>query len=151
ELSSEARPVKGLTIAGWVAYNNAVLTEPFPPPEYGVAGDRLPYSSRFSGSLSVQQEFPVTSKLTGFVGGAASYVGQRLNDFTETAQRPTLPGYTQVDFHTGVRRDSWAVNVYVNNVADKRGILGLAFVGSSIPSFIYTTPRMVGLTVTKTF
>ncbi len=64
ELSVESRPASGLRLAAWVVFSDAVLTE-IPP---GVTltgivaspGDSLPDSSRFSGHVSVDQEFPLS-------------------------------------------------------------------------------------------
>src|SRR5262249_53574690 len=53
ELSVDLRPATGLTLAAWVTWNDAVLTEAFPPASaiFGAAGDRLPFGSRFSGNF----------------------------------------------------------------------------------------------------
>jgi len=154
ELSVETRPLTGLTLAAWATWNHAVLTQSLPPAAgvYGVSGDRLPFSSRFSGHFSVQQDFPFTSTLNGFVGASVSYVGDRLDGFTSTAQRYDVPGYAQVDMRAGVRRDSWRVNVFVTNIADKRGLLsGSLFPPSYLTGFSYIQPRTVGLSVSTTF
>lgn len=44
ELSVESRPLTDLTISGWVAWDDAVLTQPFPPTAatHAASGDRLP-------------------------------------------------------------------------------------------------------------
>ena len=89
ELSVESRPLTGMTIAAWAVWNDASLTEAFPAAssQLGLPGDRLPYSSRFSGNLSLQQDFPLASGVTGHVGGALSYVGDRQGVFTATSSR----------------------------------------------------------------
>jgi iron complex outermembrane recepter protein len=156
ELSIESRPLQGLTITGWVAYDDAVLTTPYPVSSTvsGSAGDRLPYSSRISGSLSLEQTFSLWSDATGFVGGGISYVGNREGDFQPTAtgaQRVYLPAYAKTDLRAGLRSGSWTVNIFANNVADRRGLLvgGL----DAIPpnAFVYIQPRTVGVSVTRTF
>jgi outer membrane receptor protein involved in Fe transport len=153
ELSLEARPLRGLTIAAWVALNDAVLNEAFPPisAAYGVSGDRLPYSSRVSGNLSLGQDFPLARGVTGSVGGALSYVGNREDVFTGSPQRQSLPAYAQADVRAGVRYDSWTVNLFVTNVADKRGVLtgGVGTVNPVV--FNYIQPRTAGLALAKTF
>jgi iron complex outermembrane receptor protein len=153
ELSGESRPLSGLTIGAWVAWSDAVLTQAFPQNSavYGASGDRLPYSSRFSGNLSLHQDFPLTSGLTGFVGGSVSYVGDREGEFTSSAVRQDLPSYTRTDLQTGAKYGTWTVNLFVNNVADKRGLL-TGGLGSYPPfAFSYIQPRIVGLSVVKTF
>jgi iron complex outermembrane receptor protein len=158
ELSVESKPLTGLTIAGWITLTDAALTEPFPvgPPNSGLpvaaSGDTLPYSSRFSGNFSLQQEFPLTSRLTGYVGGAVSYVGARLGQFISTPQRQDYPSYAQANLRGGVKYESWTANFYANNVADRRGVTGGGVGTSYNPgAFTYIQPRTIGLNVAKAF
>jgi iron complex outermembrane receptor protein len=156
ELSLEARPLTGMTAAVWAAWNTAELTEPFPS---GIAvegnpGDRLPYSSRFSGKFSLNQEFALPRNMTGFVGASVSYVGDRLGAFSGAgsivAPRPYLPAYARTDAHVGVKYDTWTLNAYVNNVFDKRGILESG--ADLLPiATLYIEPRTAGLNLTKIF
>jgi iron complex outermembrane recepter protein len=158
ELSVESKPVTGLTIGAWVAWNDSELTKAFPPTSaaYGVPGNRLPYSSRFSGSVSLEQDFPLTSRLTGFVGGALSYVGDREGIFTSPPPaippRQVFPAYAKTDLRAGAKYESWTVNFFVNNVADKRAVLS-GGIGNAInpAAFQYIQPRLVGLNVVKAF
>ncbi len=151
EISVETRPLKGLTLSAWVAYNDAELTKvPLTSTLGGIAGDRLPYSSPFSGNFSASQEFPLWSNSAGFVSGSVSYVDNRRGNFSQTALA-VFPAYTQVDLSAGVRFNSWTVSAFLNNAADERGVLrnGAA---STNPAFVsYIEPRTVGLTVAKTF
>jgi iron complex outermembrane recepter protein len=153
ELSVDSRPLSSLKIAAWVALNDAVLTEPFPSnsSSYGVAGDRLPYGSRFSGNFSIDQTFPVTATVKGFVGGSVSYVGDREGQFTGSALRQTFPAYAKTDVRAGVSYESWTGNLFVTNLADKRGLL-TGGIGTFNPiAFDYIQPRTIGLSVSKTF
>ena len=155
ELSINAKPLTGLSVSGWVNYDQAVLTRSFPdntnPPLYGATGDRLPYSSRYSGNLSVDQELPITAKVIGFAGATASYVGNRLGTFITTPERQVFPAYTRIDLRTGVTYESWRAELYAINVSDTRGVLGGGS-GTYPPyAFIYITPRTVGLNVTNKF
>jgi iron complex outermembrane recepter protein len=67
-------------------WDDAVLMEAFPSTStvYGVLGDRLPNSARFSGRLSLQQDFRITGRLTGFAWAAVSYVCDRVGTFKTT-------------------------------------------------------------------
>jgi iron complex outermembrane recepter protein len=156
ELSLEARPLTGMSAAAWAAWNTAELTEPFSPgiAAQGVPGDRLPYSSRFSGNFSLTQEFLLPRSMTGFVGASVSYVGNRVGAFSGAGSMPGpreyLPAYARTDAHVGVRYDTWTVNAYVNNAFDKRGILERGV--DLLPvATLYIQPRTVGVNVTKTF
>ena len=153
ELSGQWAPRAGLKLGAWVAYSDAELTESFPADSaaYGVAGDRLPYSSRFSGNLSVDDDFPLTGAMSGFAGATASYVGSREGLFQPSAPdvtpRNVLPGYTRLDLHTGVKYDAWTVNLYVNNATDSRGVLN----NDHLPYIYLIQPRTVGLSLVRTF
>lgn len=153
EMSATARPLPGLSIEAWGAYDNAVLTQAFPTnsPVYGVPGDRLPYAARYSGSLSLNQDFPVLESLAGFVGGQVSYVGDSVGVFVASPHRQNFPAYTRVDLHAGMKFESWTANLYVNNVTDERALVN-GGIGYFYPAArIYITPRTVGLNIVKTF
>jgi outer membrane receptor protein involved in Fe transport len=156
ELTVESRPLKGMRISGWLVYNEAALSQDFPTPAntfsvVGLSGDRLPFISRVSGNLSLDQDFPLGNEVTGFVGGSVSYVGDRNDNFAVLANptRFDLPSYTQVDLLGGVRYGSWTASLFANNVLDKRGTLSVdPRVANSI---YYIQPRTLGLSLAKTF
>jgi len=156
EFSIESSPLRGLTLAAWAVWDDAELTEALPPAAvlagtYGVPGDRLPYSSRFSGNFSVDQEFALSNSVTGFAGGMVSYVGDRKGVFLGTPQRQSFPAYAKTDLRAGLRHDSWTVKLFVANVTDKRGVL-YGGLGAQPPyGFTYIQPRTVGLNLEKTF
>lgn len=149
ELTVLLRPLDGLTVAAWGTFDNAVLTQAFPANSTvtGAPGDRLPITARFSGNVSVQEEFPLGNDTTGFVGGQFSYVGDRDGLFVAAPPRQIYPAYTKTDLRAGVKYDSWTINLYANNVADRRGILNTVdFFPNEV---IYLQPRTVGLNVSK--
>jgi len=153
ELSFQSKPLSGLTIGGWVTYDNAVLTQDFPSNStvMGNAGNRLPNSARFSGNLSIEDSFPVSGELSGYAGVQVSYVGDRLGVFTGNGQRQTFPSYAKTDVRVGMRYGSWNAKVYVNNLADERGLLN-GGVGYFLPfARLYIQPRTVGLNVSRSF
>ena len=158
ELSSEFRPLKGLNLAAWVAWNEAELTAGFPAgsPAYGVPGDRLPFSPRFSGNFSLQEEFPLTDRLMGFVGGLISYVSNREGVFMSSPPTPPprqiYPAYANADLRAGAKYGPWTVNLFLNNVADKRALLS-GGLGSAVSPLDFTVsqPRTVGLSVVRSF
>jgi outer membrane receptor protein involved in Fe transport len=158
ELSAELEPADGWRLAGWVTYDNAVLTQDMPrnSTAYGRTGDRLPYGSRFAANLSWDYQFPV-GRLAGSCGGTVSYVGQRVGAFVAaipdtTPRRQLLPGYTQIDWRSALSAaESWSFELYVNNVADRRGIIG-GGIGTQIPTaFELIQPRTIGLSVSRYF
>ncbi|MDB5701446.1 MAG: hypothetical protein JWL66_1645 [Sphingomonadales bacterium] len=154
ELSMTAHPVQGLTISGWIAYNDAKLKRALPVglagTAVGGAGDRLPVSSRYSGKASVNDEFGLSDGLTGFAGADVSYVGKRLGNFQPAGvARQVFSGYAQLDLHAGLKQDMWTASVFLNNVTDKRGVLPS---GTGDPIAVYVIqPRTIGINLSRTF
>jgi iron complex outermembrane receptor protein len=167
EASVQAHPARGLTITAQGSYDNAVLTQNELPPTvafYALAGDRLPYSLRWSGGLTANQDISLSGEWIGYVGGAVNYVGSRPSEFasgpppyTLATERPWMPAYTQINLRTGLRHDSWLINLFANNVGDKRGIIGgvgsggyaIGLNGGGYATVIQ--PRTIGLSVVRTF
>jgi iron complex outermembrane recepter protein len=153
ELSMNSHPWQGFSFSGWVVWNEAILTDDLPVSSAvaGMAGDQLPYGSRWSGNVSLQQDFPISGQLTGFAGGDVSYVGDRLGPFQPVPPRQTLPAYARTDLRAGLRFDTWTVNLFANNVTDRRGVLqgGIGYFPSF--AFQYIEPRTIGVSVVKAF
>ena len=155
ELAAQVRPLRGLTVSAWVAWDDAKFGGGFPMGD-AQPGDRLPYSSRLSGNLSAEEEFVLSGLLTGFVGGSASFVGDRLGGIQAPGTpRADLPAYVQTDVQAGLKYATWTITAFVNNVTDKRGVLAgstdyqYQFPDPNTYSFIQ--PRTVGLNVAKSF
>ena len=160
ELSLAARPVDGLTVSIWGAYTDAKLSEDFSSlsTAYAQDGDRLPYSSRVSGRLSVKQEFSLASSLQAHMGGSVTYVGDRVGEFVPSPalapQRQEYPAYAQVDLHAGLEYDAWTIGMFAQNVTDKRGVTGGGFNNQTNYNpfwFNYIQPRTIGLSLQRTF
>jgi iron complex outermembrane recepter protein len=157
EISVDASPWRGFAAQANVVWNDAEVAEDFPasaaPTAFAFEGDRLPWSSRWSGNLSLQQEFPLAAVMSGFVGASVSYVGDREGVFRPAATplRQHFPSYTKVDVTLGLRTDQWDVSVYANNLADERAPLW-GGIGAIPPfGFYYIQPRAIGLSLTRTF
>jgi outer membrane receptor protein involved in Fe transport len=151
ELSTDWRPARGMTISAWVAWNEAELTETLPlGGPVGSVGDRLPYSSPFSGSASVDQELALGATLTASFGGSISYVDERQSDFVASGgTRDTFASYTKLDLHAGVGSGSWTASLFVNNVTDRRGELSS---NAAAPgAVVYIQPRTIGVSIAKNF
>jgi iron complex outermembrane recepter protein len=151
ELSVQARPWTGAAVALATAFTDAKLTEDLAAPirAVGLSGDRLPYSARFTGNLSVDQEFALVSHWNGFAGASVGYVGDRFGQFNTNKQpRLRYPSYSEIDARTGVRSDVWTITLFANNLGNKRGIVGgVASAAQSNFDAIYIQPRTIGVSV----
>jgi outer membrane receptor protein involved in Fe transport len=163
ELAIKSRPSSHLTIAASITLDDAALSEDLPEisSAIGLAGDRLPFSSRFAGSLSADQEFPLGGAWTGSVGGTLRYVGDRKSDFVAKPFPPTdppairaaLPNYAQLDLRASAHANKWDIGLFINNVSDTRGFVGRTLGGTStaVPTAVYIQPRSFGVSVSKEF
>jgi iron complex outermembrane recepter protein len=156
EFTMQARPARGLTISANASLNDARLTQNLPPVStaFGYSGERLPYSEPYSGSLSVDQEWPLVRDWVGFVGGRVNYVGAREGEFRLSLSDPRIhfPAYTEADLRFGVRDESWVVNLFVNNVSNVHGIVGGGGnYAQSAYNIFYVQPRTVGVSLVKSF
>ncbi|WP_242129324.1 TonB-dependent receptor [Sphingobium sp. Sx8-8] len=154
EFSLDVKPWRGFVVSGWVAYNEAQLSQvPANLVITARAGDRLPYSPKWSGNVSVEQSFPLGSIGDAFVGGTLSYVDDRKGRFFTGVPQETFPEYTQIDLRAGLNIGGWEIAAYLNNLTDKRGVLRS---GRDTPfSFgfarTHTQPRTFGLSVAREF
>lgn len=151
ELSLTFKPWQRTILSGWVSFNNAVLTKDFPTTATIAepAGTRLPEAAKFTGNLSVDQEFQIPAGITAFVGATGIYVGNRYGVFSYP--RDYYPAYAQLNLRAGMKRDSWRVDAYLYNATDRRGVLASGLEASVSYGVVYTTPRTVGVNVSKGF
>jgi len=158
EVALTLHPISRLDISAWADFNDATLTSV--PSNTALAakpGDRLPYSARWSGGLSVDQKFPLTTDVDGFVGASMTYVGDRKGQFLTgdlTQIQGIFPAYIQFDLNGGITlSDTWKIDAFINNVADRRGVLrnghdslmGLDY------RVTYIRPRSFGISLTRSF
>jgi iron complex outermembrane recepter protein len=156
EIATDFKPVAGLTISAAAAYIDATLTnnagEGFP----GVAGNVLPFSSKYSASLSADQRFPIARSVNGFIGATAAYVGKRYEGFPPILgqPQPVIPEYSYGNVRAGILTQGFTVTAFVKNVTNKLGIL------QTVPSFpnadgsvrtAILTPRTMGISISKDF
>lgn len=137
-------------------------------------GNRLPTVPRFQFNASANYEQEIADDLLGFVTATYQHVGSRYTQAVDqdpaavgTVTRipiggqpatsfsfdPKLPAYDIVNLRLGVRRDTWEIAGYVNNLFDENARLSLdrergfrARVGYQV-----IKPRTIGLNVLTRF
>ena len=68
-----------------------------------------------------------------------------------TSQRQICPAYNKADLRAGVKVNSWSASLFVNNATGTRGVLNVG-IGYVLPNaFIYTQPRTVGVSISRSF
>ncbi|MBB4857948.1 outer membrane receptor protein involved in Fe transport [Novosphingobium chloroacetimidivorans] len=160
EFSANLTPWQGMTVSGNFALTDAELTATLVDlgegSLVGRSGTDLPFTAKFTTSVSADQTLPLNDRLTATLGASFTHVGDRPGGLVSNlATRPRLeiPGYSTVDLRAGLDFDQvWSLSVYVRNVFDKRGV---TFIndrnGTSTPNALYVMPRSFGLTVARDF
>jgi outer membrane receptor protein involved in Fe transport len=147
ELSLQWTPLRGMTIAATGAWNDAFISEY--PADATVAipvGSQVPFTSRFNGSLSIDQEITLSGSLSASIGGAVTRFGEYPGPLGDPFPRA---GYMKVDLRAGLNYETWNADLYVNNLTDEMAKLDRAFPQTT--AFFYNQPRTVGLSISKSF
>lgn len=156
EFAATVRPADGWTIESSVAWIDGKTRDDIV--ELGArAGDRLPLSPKWAAALRAGREFTVGDH-TAHAALAWRYVGERDSNFQHTAvdQAPAykLPSYSTFAFNAGVELGAATVNVFVRNLADKRGqaAANTGYVPYGQPALVsLIEPRTVGVNVQYSF
>ena len=160
ELSFEMQPERGLTLAVWGAYIDSQLREAFAEnvAVYAAKGDRLPFSSRYSGRASAGYETSLGGDFIGSIGTSVTYVGMRKGEFVITAAaaplRQTYPSYVQVELNAGLKYQDWKLNMFVQNLTNSKGLIGGGYNNqyNFNPNWLnYVQPRTIGMSVERKF
>ncbi|MFT4025772.1 MAG: TonB-dependent receptor [Novosphingobium sp.] len=163
EFAANLTPWQGMSVDMNFAYTDAeitqdILTLPGGVGFRGLPGDRLPFTARVAGSISVNQEFPLSERLKGNLGFSVIHVGDRPGEFQNndpgaTRPRILIPSYTTFDLRGGLVYDEdWSLSLYVRNVTDTRGItIADNRNGTAVPTALYIVPRTFGVTLARNF
>jgi len=153
ELALDLKPTDNIKLSAWWSYVDAKLREEFVDANfYAAKGDRLPYSSEHSGRFAIDYSVPVSSAATLTLGGSATYVGKRQGEFVPfegvAPLRAEYPGYVQFDLNAGLRAEKWTLNLFVQNLTNKHGVIGGGFWNQTSFNanwFNYAQPRTIGV------
>jgi len=143
------RPVPGLSLGANGAYTNAELTADAPGID-GQDGDRLPSVPKFSGALTADYKFPVSSSAKAAVGGGLRYTGSRGSGVESDPTSLHLGSYTAIDLNGSVTfGDRYTVRAYVRNLTNSGGPIARniipGFFGPINITEIPLQPRTIGL------
>jgi iron complex outermembrane recepter protein len=131
------------------------------------AGSRLPVTPKFKGNALVRYEFPMGS-WDGHFQFAVNRTSGRRSDLrpVQNAIKGNLAGYTTADFSVGMKSDAWAVEAYVTNLFDTRGVVntgvqcletvcGTGITGATPTGGAFydsvIKPRIIGLKISRDF
>ena len=148
----------GLFVSATLSFGDSTLKEDLGVGLYGLPGDRLPFTSKFNGTLSVDRDFAISDSYTAFFGGSLAHIGKRFGTFapSEGVLRISMPAYTTLDLRVGVRnQDGWSLMLFGKNLTNSDGLIGSSHeTGSGATgNYLLTVirPRAVGLSLAKDF
>ncbi len=121
------------------------------------AGSRLPITAKFKGNVSARYTWDVGG-YEAHVQGTLLHEGRRKSDLRVAEQNilGDLASYELFDFSAGFRRDTWSVDLFINNVFDKRAQLSKftqcpeAVCGDQTYTVV-AQPRTIGLRFSQGF
>ena len=114
------------------------------PKLVALAGTQLPVTPKFKGNASARYKFNVAG-FDSFAQLSISHQGSTTNGL-ESAKNEIMgetPAFTTVDLAGGFGHGTWNVEAFVNNLTDKRGILG--FVSQCATDICAATSRAYGI------
>lgn len=124
EFTLGARPVAGLDLSVNGAYTNAKLTED--TAIGGLAGDRLPFTPKFSLSLLADYSFPVSDTAEAHVGGSVRHLSSQSAGFDggyreANGHQRIIDGYEVIDLSAGIDFGKVSLDAYVRNLGNSKG------------------------------
>jgi len=127
ESDIQIRPVKGLTLTGSGAFNDAKLTTDFGnvgKGNFAPAGTRLPVQPRFKASATARYEMPIGS-IDAFIQGSVNTQtnSTSLLGVIDNSVLGNSPGFTTADFSIGGKKGNYTFSLFIQNAFDTRGSL----------------------------
>jgi iron complex outermembrane receptor protein len=150
EFAGTYEPFDGLKLNSTLAYADAHLTEDAPAVS-GKNGDQLPYSSRWTASLTADYSRPIAADVAMLLGSSYRYRDVVFGQFPGQAGPPAnaslpLPPQNIVDLYTGFERRGLTLRLYGSNVFNNRTYTGFIFISNpQEPRVVPIQPRSIGL------
>lgn len=121
EASGTVRPIPPVTLGYSFACVDAQLSDAIPT--IGArAGERLPNTAKFSGSVFAEYRQPLSDRWSGVARASFRGMSDRRASFDGSAGNPqfNLKPYGLVDLRLGVESDRYALTAFIRNVGNER-------------------------------
>jgi iron complex outermembrane receptor protein len=127
ELETQLVPADSLSVGINMAYTDAKLDSVSPGVSAitgAVAGDSLPFTPRWSGSVTADYERALNGMLTSTVGLTYRYQGSKWSDYPGDAYNTgvVIPHYNTLDLRAGLRWSRYEAQVRVANLFNEQGL-----------------------------
>lgn len=166
EITATLRPTAGFVTSVNFALNDAKLSGDTDPLVVGaVKGDRLPFTAKYAVSVNADYQWDLGGDVTASVGGSIRSLSRQSGNYDPAylatyGHFPRVRAYEVVDLRAGVAFGRYAINAYVNNLGNSRGItatqglLGVAGQPRNVGGALGTAvvrPRTIGVNLTAGF
>lgn len=166
EITATLRPVRGLATSINLAINDAKLSgDTDPVVVAAVKGDPLPFTPKYAVSVNADYQWDLGGDVTASVGGSIRSLSRQSGNFDPAYRAihghfPKVRAYEVIDLRAGVAFGRYAINVYVNNLGNSRGVtatqalLGVAGQPRNAGGALGTAllrPRTFGINLTAGF
>ncbi len=142
--------MEGLTITGAFSILDSKITDVLTPTDDVREGDELAFAPDFQGNLRARYEWNLNgSNLMAHMMPSVSFSSDSYSDII-TINRDKIDGWFMAGVTTGVTSDSWGVEVYVDNLTDKRAEISRNFV-FDVERVTYVRPRTIGIRASYNF
>jgi outer membrane receptor protein involved in Fe transport len=154
ELELSAAPFKGLTIAGGLGFEDAVITSAGATVRT-YPGEPVQQIAPWTASLSGDYSFPLAGAVEGFVRADGSYTDRSFSANNSVTNLRLRKAYDLVNLRAGVRTAGWDFAAFVANVGNTHADLGdNQSEGGQLPGrprILVNPPRTFGAEVTVRF
>lgn len=151
---------RGVTLAAGGSYQNAKLTsdQPGPTPRpgnLGLDGDRIPNVPRFSGSVNLDVDRPLSGTFNYLIHADVSYHGSSHTTLAANTTRDPfdvrLQSYALVNLRLGIKNDLWTAAVFARNLFDKRAQVDAISSSQDPLALITVRPQTFGVSLSRKF
>ena len=133
-----------LTVTGAASILSTEITDVLTPTNDVIKGDELAFAPEFQGTLRARYEWPYgATGLTAHVMPSVSWSSESFSDII-TINRDKIDGWFMASISSGVSKDSWGAELYINNLTDERAEVSRNFVFDRT-SVTYAQPLTVGV------
>jgi outer membrane receptor protein involved in Fe transport len=133
-------------LGGSFAYTDTELKDDAPQVA-GRAGDRLPLTPKWAGSLTADYDFDLGDDTRARLGFAWRYTGARDQYFPQSPRNRRLGNYSTLNLTAGVSTGPVDINLFVRNLTNKYDFTSwLTPNGATV-----LQPRTIGLSVDMNF
>jgi len=139
----------GLTLAGAYSFLDSEITNVITPTGDVVEGDELAFAPSFQGNLRARYEWETGGGKTAHVMPSVVYSSASNSDILRQ-NTDRVRGYTLFGLSAGLTGETWAAELFANNVFDNGGELS-RFFGNDRERITPVTPRTIGARVSYDF